>query len=90
MFNNVAINLLSPRLLGFTIQCYIYSDRKAKKMSKKVHPLFLTRGVPGTHDIHLINKTFKNLKKKFFKPVLIPKIDKSIDDRSKKNQWIKI
>jgi len=59
-------------------------------MSKTVHPLFLTRGVPGTHDVSLINKTFKNLKKKIFKPVLIPKFDKSTDDRSKKDQWIKI
>ena len=59
-------------------------------MSKKVHPLFLTRGVPGTHDVNLINKTFKNLKKKIFKPVLIPKFDKSTDDRVKKSQWIKI
>ena len=35
-----------------------------EKNVKKINPLFLTRGVPGTHDIHLINKTFKNLKKK--------------------------
>ena len=34
-------------------------------MSKKIHPLFLTRGVPGTHDLKLINKTIKKLKKKF-------------------------
>ena len=27
-------------------------------MSKVVHPLFLTRGVPGTHDLNLINQTF--------------------------------
>ena len=33
-------------------------------MSKRNHPLFMTRGVPGTHDINLINKTFANLKKK--------------------------
>ena len=39
-------------------------------MSKVVHPLFLTRGVPGTHDVNLIMQTFKNLKKKF-KSVLI-------------------
>ena len=36
-----------------------------KKLSGKIHPLFETRGVPGTHDINLINKTFKDLKKNF-------------------------
>ena len=58
-------------------------------MSKVVHPLFLTRGVPGTHDVNLIMQTFKNLKKKF-KPVLIPKFDKSKDDRAKKTNWLKV
>ena len=59
-------------------------------MSKKIHPLFLTRGVPGTHDLDLINNTIKKLKQKKFKSVLIPKFDKSIDDRFKKNKWQKI
>ena len=50
----------------------------------------MTRGVPGTHDINLINKTIKKLKRKKFKTVLIPKFDKSIDDRCKKSKWQKI
>ena len=74
----------------FSIDDFYKTKAERKKMSKTVHPLFLTRGVPGTHDVSLINKTFKNLKKKIFKPVLIPKFDKSTDDRFKKNQWIKI
>jgi len=28
------------------------------KMSSTIHPLFKTRGVPGTHDVNLINKFF--------------------------------
>ena len=53
-------------------------------MSKKKHPLFITRGVPGTHDIKLLNQTIRKLKQKKFKTVLIPKFDKSKDDRFKK------
>ena len=59
-------------------------------MSKKVHQLFLTRGVPGTHDLNLLMKTIKKLKEKKFKTVFIPKFDKSSDDRFKKNKWQKI
>ena len=58
-------------------------------MSKRNHKLFMTRGVPGTHDINLISKTFANLKKRF-KTVTIPKFDKAIDDRLKKSKWTKI
>ena len=56
-----------------------------KKMSKSVHPLFLTRGVPGTHDCKMLYNVFKALLKKNFKSIKIPKFDKSIDDRFKLN-----
>ena len=36
-------------------------------MSKKISPLFLTRGVPGTHDTKMLYKCIKNLKKKNLK-----------------------
>ena len=77
-------------LCCFSIDDFYKTKTERRKMSKKVHPLFLTRGVPGTHDIGLINKTIKKLKTKKFKTVLIPKFDKSIDDRLKKNKWQKI
>ena len=54
------------------------------------HPLLLTRGVPGTHDIDMMNKLFHNIKKKKFNSMLIPKFDKSIDDRCNKKLWFKI
>ena len=56
-------------------------------MSKKINPLFLTRGVPGTHSTSLLFKCLKNLKNKNFKKFSIPKFDKSIDDRLSKRFW---
>ena len=32
-------------------------------MSKKISKLFLTRGVPGTHDTKMLFQCIKNLKK---------------------------
>ena len=60
---------------------------KRNKMSKITHPLFKTRGVPGTHDINLINKFFYFVKKKKFKKFKIPKFSKTLDDRLKKKYW---
>ena len=53
-------------------------------MSYKIHNLFKTRGVPGTHDINLLKKFLYNLKKIDLKKFKSPKFDKSIDDRFKK------
>ena len=60
------------------------------KMAEKKHPLFKTRGVPGTHDIDLIKSFFISIKKKKFKKATLPKFNKSIDDRLKKKYWYKI
>ena len=59
-------------------------------MSKQIHPLFKTRGVPGTHDIRLVKNFFNNMKKNKFKEFKIPKFDKSTDDRMKNKYWSKI
>ena len=59
-------------------------------MSLTIHPLFQTRGVPGTHDINLIAKFFNLVKKKFFKKFKLIKFDKSIDDRLKRKYWLNI
>ena len=60
------------------------------KMSYKIHPLFKTRGVPGTHDLNSVKKFFYFIKKTKFKKFKLPKFDKSIDDRLKKKYWFNI
>ena len=74
----------------FSIDDFYKTLKERRKMSKKISPLFFTRGVPGTHDTKLLFnclKTLKNFKSKNF---LIPKFDKSIDDRMPKKKWQKI
>ena len=77
-------------LCVFSIDDFYKTKSERIRMSKKIHPLFVTRGVPGTHDIKLLNKVIQKLKKKKFNSVLIPKFDKSKDDRCKKIKWQKI
>jgi len=74
----------------FSIDDFYKTLKERNKLSNNTHNLFKTRGVPGTHDTKLLKKTFSNLKKKNFKPVLIPVFDKSRDDRVPKKRWKKI
>ena len=67
----------------FSIDDFYKTSFERKKMSKSIHPLFMTRGVPGTHDDKMLYNTIKILLKKNFYPIKIPKFDKSIDDRLK-------
>ena len=67
-----------------SIDDFYKTFKNRKKMSEKIHPLFRTRGVPGTHDVNLINKFFVSIKRKKFKKIKLPKFQKASDDRMKK------
>ncbi len=65
-----------------------YKTRKERiNLSKRVHPMLLTRGVPGTHDINMMLNFFRKSKSKKFKRLKLPTFNKAIDDRYSKKKW---
>ena len=57
-------------------------------LAQSIHPLFDTRGVPGTHDLALLNETIAALRQP--PPggsVPIPAFDKALDDRPEMVHW---
>ena len=65
-----------------------YLKKKERlELSQIVHPLFVTRGVPGTHDLQLMEDTIGKLLGS--QQVSLPVFDKLSDDRLEQNQWIK-
>ena len=68
-----------------------YKTRKERlNLSKKVHPMLATRGVPGTHDVQMMLNFFKKAKSKNFKKIDLPNFNKAVDDRFPKKHWYKI
>ena len=75
-----------------TLECSIddfYHQRTTREnLAKTVHPLFLTRGVPGTHDLPLLQKTLDSLiRAKSGQAVFIPRFNKALDDRCPESEW---
>ena len=65
-----------------------YKTRKERiNLSRRVHPLLLTRGVPGTHDVNMMLSFFRKVKNKSFKRLKLPTFNKAVDDRFKKSNW---
>ena len=65
-----------------------YKTRKERiDLSKNIHPMLMTRGVPGTHDINMILNFFRKAKSKKFVKVKLPTFNKAIDDRFSKKYW---
>lgn len=64
----------------------LYLTRSERQeLAHEVHPLFATRGVPGTHDIALGLETLDALKRG--EPVPLPRFDKGTDDRAAIETW---
>lgn len=56
-------------------------------LSQTIHPLLLTRGVPGTHDIELAMNVINGLSNSNSSTVAIPRFDKAKDDRLPSTHW---
>lgn len=60
-------------------------------LAQHIHPLFITRGVPGTHDLNLATDTIKKLKHcSASQPCYLPSFDKSTDNPHERSDWKKV
>ena len=81
---------LNLETVVFSIDDFYKTSEERKIMSKKISPLFMTRGVPGTHDTKMLLNCIKKLKNSKFKKIMIPKFNKATDDRASKSKWLKV
>lgn len=71
---------------NLSIDDFYKTKEERKQSAVDIHPLLSTRGVPGTHDIDLLNATLKQLSLTGIE-ASIPRFDKSTDDRHVKSEW---
>jgi len=80
----------NKKIFVISIDDFYKTIKERYKLSQNIHSLLQTRGVPGTHDVKIILNFFRKLNTNNFKLISLPKFDKSIDDRFKKNKWYKL
>lgn len=78
------------RVVVLSIDDFYLSRNQRKQLAEKVHPLFITRGVPGTHDVSLTISILEQLRQNQQGELLVPVFDKAVDDQLPKTQWKKI
>ena len=87
----LAITLLQVHGLK-TIQCSIddfyLTHAERVQLAQDIHPLLITRGVPGTHDLKLLHDTLNRLMTQGpAATTQVPRFNKALDDRLPKNDW---
>jgi D-glycerate 3-kinase len=66
--------------VSLSLDDFYLTRAERETLAAEVHPLLKTRGVPGTHDVSLALQTIDSLRKGTSE-TLIPRFDKSTDDR---------
>ncbi|MBU3002876.1 kinase [Paraglaciecola arctica] len=67
---------------------FYFSRIERQIIADDVHPLFKTRGVPGTHNMSLAKSVLQDLKQQ--RPTTIPRFNKATDDPHPMSAWTKV
>ncbi|MDH3355586.1 MAG: kinase [Chromatiales bacterium] len=78
--------LFNKRVATLSIDDLYFTRNERLHLSQDVHPLLITRGVPGTHDIKLGLEIFQQLRQTAGE-IKLPRFDKSIDDQVDRSAW---
>ena len=73
------------RVLAVSIDDFYLTLSERQQLAKTVHPLLITRGVPGTHDVDMIQAVFDNAEQQ--QTFTVPRFNKAIDDRAQNSEW---
>ena len=85
----VAASQFNINALSTSIDDFYHTKNKRNQLGQEIHPLLVTRGVPGTHDIELAMRILDGLVDGS-EDVLVPRFDKTIDDRCNTNEFIRV
>lgn len=77
--------------LALSLDDFYLSRAHRQQLARHVHPLLVTRGVPGTHDVDALHRVLDALSQtQNFAPLSLPQFDKGTDNPVDPSQWPRI
>ena len=78
-------------IVRFSIDDFYLTKMDRQNLAKTMHPLLKTRGIPGTHDTHLLSAILNELINPTSKSsIKLPRFNKALDDRFPENKWMTV
>jgi len=70
---------------------FYFGRRERARLARERHPLFASRGVPGTHEVALLERTLAALARPIgAAPLRVPRFDKGRDTRLPPSRWRRV
>ncbi len=77
-----------PRFAHFSLDDVYCSRAQREELATETHPLFITRGPPGTHRLALAERAIASIRTASRdRPVPLPRFDKLRDDTAPQSDW---
>lgn len=76
------------RAANLSLDDFYLTRAERVALAEAVHPLLATRGVPGTHDLGLLQRTLDAAIAG--EPIAAPRFDKAADDRRLAHDWLQL
>jgi D-glycerate 3-kinase len=84
----VGISMFDWNVAVLSLDDFDYTKEERTALANDVHPLLMTRGVPGTHDTVMLAQCLSELRRvRRHEEVSLPRFDKAIDDRDCDSRW---
>ncbi len=79
------------KAVDISIDDFYLTQNQRLQLANDIHPLLVTRGVPGTHDVALAKQTLQCLLGETAESNCeLPAFDKSTDDRKSQSDWLRV
>ncbi len=75
------------RCVTLSLDDFYLTHAQRQALAETVHPLLATRGVPGTHDVRLMEQAFDAFQQRESEFIRLPRFDKAQDDRAAPDSW---
>ena len=75
------------KVVVLSIDDFYLSKAARAQLAETVHPLLVTRGVPGTHDVEQLKSCLSQLLESQTGTVKVPRFDKAADNPITEDQW---
>jgi len=86
LLEKVLTETYGKKVANLSIDDFYHTQSYRKELASQSHPLFQTRGVPGTHDMELLQQTLSDLTLNQ-KNITLPRFNKATDDRHAQDSW---
>lgn len=85
-----ALEQLGCSAIALSLDDFYLTRAQRQALAQSTHPMLVTRGVPGTHDVGLMSDTLEALLKAYSedsRTIMVPWFDKATDERTKTAHW---